>query len=71
MNAARPELTGIQRDRIELARKVAAASAEELAEGTLIGPGDWVMLYSHALGHMRGTVGDLLKLVEELTGGAS
>jgi hypothetical protein len=66
----KPELTESQRRHVELARKVAAASAEDLAAGSGIAPDDRAVLYSHAFGYTRATVSDLLAIIDDLTGGA-
>ena len=70
MSAPRkPQLAGSQRLQVERARKTAAASAEELAmPGTA--PDDLSTIYAQAFGYARGTVGELLAIIDDLTGGA-
>lgn len=70
MSARKPELAGIRRLQVERARKVATASAQELA-GPDMNPEDLSMLYAHAFGYVRGTVGELVAIIDDLTGGES
>jgi hypothetical protein len=50
---------------------VATATAEELTAGyDGIDPGEPAQLYGAAWGIARGTVGELLAIIDDLTGGA-
>lgn len=67
MKTAQAGLTDRQARMVEHARKVPTASAEDLA-GPDYDPGDLAGTYAHAFGWARGTVSDLLTVIDELTG---
>jgi hypothetical protein len=67
MSAPKPELTEIQRSRVERAREVLAASTEELSGR----PEPDHMATATALGVAQANLGFLLEVIDELTGGAS
>ena len=71
MSARKPELTALQRHRVERAREVAAADAETLATAyDHIDPDNLVQVHAYALGVTRATVTTLLEIIGGLTGGA-
>ena len=71
MSACGPELTGLQRARVERAREVAASEAVAIAaEWDHIDPDDLVQVHAYAFGITRATVISLLEVIDQLTGGA-
>lgn len=70
MNAPRkPDLTGLQLARLDAARATLDADPASLAEG--IDPGNQALVYGVAFGAVRAHLAELVKAVDELTGGAA
>ncbi len=73
MSAPRkPQLTELQRIRVERAREIAAADAKTLAaDYDRISPGDLDAAYAYSFGVAKSVIGTLLEIIDQLTGGAS
>jgi hypothetical protein len=69
--ANRPQLTAGQRRRVDQARELAGATAADLSAGyEHINPNDQAQVYGYAFGAAKMTIGQLLEVIGELTGGA-
>jgi hypothetical protein len=64
-SSSKPQLDARQRWQVEQARRVAGATAEEIAERDSAD----AITHAVAFGYAQGTVRDLLAIVDELTGG--